>query len=129
MARKLITLDGVDVCQTAWWKIHGVSHATYMVYRRKPRMDFVSSVHGNAGFLCPRKHVVQAEASMQSVSRMNVDLMPHQMKSLGAGRQDVHMVLPSDLNWKRMQEDMNEVISFAFVPLFFFFFYYWVIAR
>ena len=24
------------------------------------------------------------------------------------------MVLPSELNWKRMQEDMNEVISFGF---------------
>ena len=28
------------------------------------------------------------------------------------------MVLPFDLNWKKMQEDVNEVISFAFVPLF-----------
>ena len=55
---------------------------------------------------------------MQSVIRMNADLMSHQMKSLGAGRQDVCMVHPSDLNWKRMQEDVNEVISFAFVPLF-----------
>ena len=64
MAKKLITLDAVDVCQTAWWKIHVVSHATYMVYRRNFRMGFVSSVHGNAGFLRLRKHVVQAEASM-----------------------------------------------------------------
>ena len=24
------------------------------------------------------------------------------------------MVLPSELNWKRMQEDVNEVISFDF---------------
>ena len=38
-----------------------------MVYRRKSRMGFVSSVNGNARFLCPCKHVVQAEASMQSV--------------------------------------------------------------
>ena len=51
---------------------------------------------------------------MHSVIRMNADLMPHQMKSLGAGRQDVRMVLPSKLNWKRMQEDVNEVISFDF---------------
>ena len=98
MARKLITFHGVDVCQTAWCKIHGVSRATYMVYRRKSRMGFVSSVHDNVGFLRPRKHVVQAEASMQSLIRMNADLMPHQMKSLGAGRQDVRMVLPSELN-------------------------------
>ena len=77
-------------------------------------MGFVSSVHGNAGFLRPRKHVVQAEASMQSVIRMNANLMPHQMKSLGAGRQDVRMVLPSELNWKRMQEDVNEVTAFGF---------------
>ena len=117
MARKLITLDGVDVCQTAWWKVHGVSRATYMVYRRKSRIDFVCSVHGKVGFLRPRKHV-QAEASMQFVIRMNADLMLHKMKSLGVGRQDVRMVLPSDLNWKRMQEDVNEVISFTCVPLF-----------
>ena len=52
---------------------------------------------------------------MQSVMvRMNANLMPHQMKSLGAGRQDVCMVLPSELNRKRMQEDVNEVISFDF---------------
>ena len=62
--RKLITLDGVDVCQTIRWKIHGVSRATYMVYRRKSRMDFVSFVHGNIGFLHLCKHVVQAKASM-----------------------------------------------------------------
>ena len=114
VARKLIILHGVDVYQIACWKIYGVSRATSMVYRRKSRMDFVSSVHGNAGFLRPRRHVVQAEASMQSVMRMNADLMPHQMKSLGASRQDVRMVLPSELNWKRMQEDANEVISFGF---------------
>ena len=35
---------------------------------------------------------------MQSVIRMNADLIPHQMKSLGVGRQDVRMVLPSNLN-------------------------------
>ena len=45
---------------------------------------------------------------------MNADLMSHQMKSLGGGRQDVRMVLPLDLNWKRMQEDVNEVISFGY---------------
>ena len=70
-------------------------------YQHKSRMDFVSSVHGNVGFLRPRKHVVQAEASMHFVIRMNADLMPHKMKSLGTGRQDVRMVLPSELNWKR----------------------------
>ena len=118
MAKKLITLDAVDVCQIAWWKIHGVSRATYMVYRQKSRMDFVSSVHGNVGFLRLRKHVVQAEASMQSVIRMNADLMPQKMKRFGAGHQDVRMVLPSNLNWKKMQEDVNEVNSFAFVRLF-----------
>ena len=58
----------------------------------------MNSVHGNAGCLRPRKHVVQAEASMQFVVQMNADLMPHQMKSLGVGRQDVCMVLPSELN-------------------------------
>ena len=77
-------------------------------------MGFVSYVHGNVGFLRPRKHVVQAEASIQSVIRMNADLMPHHMKSLGAGRQDVHMALRSELNWKRMQEDVNDVIFFGF---------------
>ena len=51
---------------------------------------------------------------MQSVSWMNADLMPHQIKILGAGRQDGRMVLPSELNWKRMQENVNEVISFGF---------------
>ena len=77
-------------------------------------MDFVSFVHGNAGFLRPCRHVVQAEASIHSVIQMNADLMPHQMKSLDVGRQDVRIVLPSELNWKRMQEDVNEVISFGF---------------
>ena len=114
MARKLITLDGMDVYQTAWWKIHGVSLATYVVYQHKSRMDFVSFIYGNVGFLRPRKHVVQAEASIQSVIRMNANLMPHQMKSLGASHYNVRIVLSSDLNWKRMQKDVNEVISFGF---------------
>ena len=84
-----------------------------MVYRHKSKMGFVSSVHGNEGFVRPRKHVVQVEASIQSAIRMTVDLMPHQMKNLGAGRYDVCMVLQSNLKLKRMQDDVNEVISFG----------------
>lgn len=106
-----VVLEGRMICLTAWWKIHGISRATFMKYKQRYRHGKRASTHGNTGMRKPRGRTIQAQATMESIIRMNVDHMPHQMKGTGNGRQDVRKVLPSHLNWERVREEVNEVRS------------------
>lgn len=107
--RKFITIESTDVCENAWYIIHGVSRASYHNYKKAARSGSITSSHGNSGQLRPRPATVQAEGTIHAIVRMNADLMPHQMKGIGGGRQDVRQVLPSTLNWKQVLSDVNEV--------------------
>lgn len=104
-----VVLEGKIICLCAWWKIHGVSRATFMTYKQRYRNGKRSSTHGNKGMRKPRARTIQAQATMESIIRMNADQMPHQMKGTGSGRQDIRKVLPAHLTWEKVREEVNEV--------------------
>lgn len=109
MRKRYVTLEGKEVCETAWWQIHGLSRATYMEWKRQARHGYLNSTHGNQGIKRPRLHTIQAEGTIMAIVRQNADLMPNQMKGIGGKRQDVRKVMPAPCNWKAMLEESNRV--------------------
>lgn len=104
-----VVLEGRNICLSAWWKIHGISRATFMAYKQRYKTGKRSSTHGNTGMRKPRARTIQAQATIESIIRMNADQMPHQMKGTGNGRQDIRKVLPAHLTWEKVREEVNEV--------------------
>ena len=117
MRKKYVTLEGQEVCETAWWQIHGISRATYLEWKRQARLGYINSTHGNQGMKRPRPHTIQAEGTIMAIVRQNADLMPTQMKGIGRKRQDIRKVLPSPWNWKAIHEESNRVSSWHGRPV------------
>ena len=109
--RKYITLEGVDVCGTAWYIIHGIPKLTYHNYVEKYKQGVVSSAHGNKGIKHPRLQTILVSGTMKSIIDSNSDQMPHQMRGIGNGRVDTIKFLLACNNWKRVQADANEVVQ------------------
>ena len=107
--RKYITLEGVEVCGTAWYIIHGLSKSCYHNYIDKYQQGVVSTTHGNRGVRRSRVGVVQVTGTMEAIINSNADQMPHQMRGVGNGRVDTLKYLPASNNWKRIRADANEV--------------------
>ena len=107
---KYITLEGVEVCGTAWYSIHGIPKSTYHNYIEKYHYGMVSGAHGNKGIKRPRIGTVQAMGTMAAIIHDNADRMPHQMHGIGNGRVDTLKFLPAGNNWKCVQVDTNEVL-------------------
>ena len=51
--RLYITTGGVEVCKNAWWKIHGISKSTHMVYKQCLEVGHVSFMRENIGVKHP----------------------------------------------------------------------------
>jgi hypothetical protein len=49
----------------------------------------------------------QVESNVQSLIDLYVDIMPHQMKGIGNGRQDVQCLLLE--TWKSLQEHSDQM--------------------
>jgi hypothetical protein len=109
---KYITLQGEEVCGTAWYIIHGVPKSTYHSYVEMFKDGIVSATHGNKGIKRPRIRTVQVTGTMKAIIDENADKMPHQMRGIGNGRVDTLKFLPAGRNWKRVQADANEVRLF-----------------
>ena len=107
--KKYITLEGVEVCGTAWYIIHGLLKSCYHNYIDKYQQGVVSTTHGNKGVRRPRVGVVQVSGTMKAIIDSNADQMPHQMRGVGNGRIDTLKYLPAGNNWKRICADANEV--------------------
>ena len=107
---KYITLEGVEVCGTAWYIIHGIPKLTYHNYIEKYKEGVLSSTHGNKGIKRPRFRTVQVTGTIKAIADSSSDQMPHQMRAIGNGRVDTLKYLPAGNNWKRVQADANEVM-------------------
>ncbi|KAG0567459.1 hypothetical protein KC19_7G136300 [Ceratodon purpureus] len=87
--RKLyVTLANVDVCEVAWYIIHGVSKSAYYSYKASARSGRVSGSHGNSG---------------------NADQMPNEFRMIGKKRVAALKVLPSAMNSNHVREMANAV--------------------
>ena len=109
--RKYITLEGAEVCGTAWYTIHGIPKSTYHNYIEKYKEGVVLTTHGNKGIKRPKVRTIQVTGTMKSIIDNNSDQMPHQMRGIGNGRVDTLKYLPGGNNWKRVQADANEVVQ------------------
>ena len=107
--RKYITLEGAEVCGTAWYIIHGLPKLTYHNYIDKYKQGVVSTTHGNKGVRRPRVGIVQVTGTMTTIIDSNADQIPHQMRGVGNGRMDTLKFLPARNNWKRICADANKV--------------------
>jgi hypothetical protein len=67
MRKKFITLANRDVCEIAWYIIHGLSRSAFSWYKSAARAGSVSGCHGNLDVLKPRAHTIQAEANMMTI--------------------------------------------------------------
>ena len=116
---KYITLEGVEVCGTAWYIIHGIPKSTYHNYIGKYHHNMVSDAQGNKGIKQPRNGTVQAMGTRAAIIHYNADRMPHQMCGIGNGRVDTLKFLLARNNWKSVRVDTNEVLygtlDFGFV--------------
>jgi hypothetical protein len=65
--KKFITLANCDVCENAWYIIHGLSRLAFFLYKSAVRAGSVSGCHGNLGVFRPRIHTIHAEANMMTI--------------------------------------------------------------
>jgi hypothetical protein len=75
--KKFITLANRDVCENAWYIIHGLSRSAFFLYKSAAKVGSISGCHGNLGVLRPRAHTIQAEASMKTIINETAGRMPN----------------------------------------------------
>ena len=75
--RKVVTLEGLDVCHNAWRHIMGVSKSTFYRYAKYVSENIVAQLHGNSGLRKPRPHTVQATATLRYILEKSSNHMPH----------------------------------------------------
>ena len=112
--RKYLTLHGVEVCETAWYLIHGIPKSTFHSYVQKYNEGVPSTTHGNRVCKQPRIKTVQLMGTIAAIVKENADQMPHQMQGIGHGRVDILKYLPTSKNWKQVMADANEVRVIVF---------------
>ena len=106
---KVVTLENVEVCCTAWYTIHAVSKADFYRFRKYSSLGRRSRFHGNAGTKKPREATLQASATLSTIIVPLADAMPHKTRTLSTGEKVVQMVLPTGTKWKNILTDINEV--------------------
>jgi hypothetical protein len=81
--KKFIILANRDVCENAWYIIHGLSRSAFFLYKSAAKAGLVSGCHGNLGVLRPRAHTIQAEANMMTIINDFADRMPNSTREIG----------------------------------------------
>jgi hypothetical protein len=107
--KKFITLANRDVCENAWYIIHGLSRSAFFLYKSAAKAGSVSGCHGNLGVLRPRTHTIQAEANMMTIINNSADKMPNSTREIGQKRVDNLKILPSACNWDHIRVACNHV--------------------
>ena len=108
--KKFLTLSGREVCENAWYSIHGISRAAYHKYKAAALAGRINEMHGNSGITRPRPHTIQAEANFATIIQENADHMPNEFRNIGRKRVNNLLVLPSALNWDHMRDISNSVL-------------------
>ena len=106
---KVVTLENVEVCCTAWYTIHAVSKSDFYRFQKYSSLGRRSRFHGNSGTKKPREATLQASATLSTIIVPLADAMPHKTRTLSSGEKVVQMVLPTGTKWKNILTDINEV--------------------
>jgi hypothetical protein len=78
-----ITMAENDVCENAWYIIHGVSRFAYHNYKGAARGGFCNGSHENTGISRPRRRTIQAEANLMTIISGNAVRMPNDFRCIG----------------------------------------------
>ena len=87
--RKVVTLEGLDVCHNAWRHIMGVSESTFYRYAKYALGNMVAQLHGNSGLRKPRANTIQATATLRCILEKSADHMLHRSRVLSPGKKVV----------------------------------------
>ena len=98
--RKVVTLEGLNVCHNDWRHIMGVSESTFYRYAKYASQNMVAELHSNSGLSKPWAHIVQATATLRCILEKSADHMPHRSRVLSSGEKVVTKVLPATWKWK-----------------------------
>ena len=91
--RRMVTVEGINVCMRAWMHISGVSEATFYRYQKLARANVEAMEHGNTGLTKTRKHTKQATTTLKCILEREADHMPHCMRTTKFGEKVVSMIL------------------------------------
>jgi hypothetical protein len=107
--RKVLSLEGHEVCLIVWSIIHSISRANFYQFKGYSTCGMYASYHGNQG--TKKRWVARwhACASLAAMIEGATDLMPHRFRTLPSGERVVKCVLPSRTKWKDLQHCINEV--------------------
>ena len=108
--KRFMTLCSCEVCENAWYTIHGISRSAYHKYKVAALAGRVNGMHGNSGITRPRPHTIKAEANFMSIIQENADRMPNEFRNIGRKRVNNLLVLPSALNWDHMRDIKKSVL-------------------
>jgi hypothetical protein len=115
--KKFITLANRDVCENAWYIIHGLSRSAFFLYKSAAKAGSISGCHGNLGVLRPRAHTIQAKANMMTIINETADRMPNSTREIGQKRVDNLKILPSACNWNHIRLASNHISPLELSPL------------
>jgi hypothetical protein len=115
--KKFITLANRDVCENAWYIIHGLSRSAFFLHKSAAKAGSVSGCHGNLGVLKPCTHTIQAEANMMTIINKTADRMPNSTREIGQKRVDNLKILPSACNWDHIRLVNNHISPLELSPL------------
>lgn len=105
--KKVVTIEGEDVCLRTWMFIAGVSEATFYRYQSYAAQGRQAHPHGNSGVPKPRTHTTQAIATLGCILEKTADYMPHRTRTLESGKKVVSMILPATFQWKDTISEIN----------------------
>ena len=69
--KKFMTLCSREVCENAWYSIHGVSRSAYHKYKAAALAGRVNGMQGNSGISQPQPHTIQTEANFMTIIQEN----------------------------------------------------------
>ena len=105
--KRVVTMEGIDVCLSAWRHITGVSDSTFHRFQGYAAKGESAQPHGNVGSEKPQKHTLQVAATLQCVLEKKADHMPHRAHTLPSGEKVVSKVLPAIFKWKETIPEVN----------------------
>jgi hypothetical protein len=105
----MVTLEGMNVCSTAWQHIIGVSRATFFRYAEAATKGVRAGQHGNLGSKKPRNHRLQAIATLRCLLEKLVDHVPHKSTTMPSKERVVMKTLHLSFKWKDTLSALNSM--------------------
>ena len=114
--KKVITVEGIDVCARGWRILHNISLRTFHRYAAKARANVRGGPHGNFNRTKKRTSTIQAIESLRPLLEAKADQMPHLSCTLPTGKKVCLKVLPAGTEWKLLLATVNEVRITSYLP-------------